>query len=193
MKVVSILIDGLVPQEEFSLEITTSESEGAINGSTSHKDRLTLNSNSLDIVRNLCERFHLVVQHLRTRHAGREPLQIIDEYDVQDLFRALLQLHFDDIRPEEWTPSYAGSASRTDFLLKREQIFIEVKKTRNGLGDKELGSQLIADIHHYKTHPDCKLLFCFVYDPEKKIKNPRGLEDDINLDEGNHAHVLIRS
>ncbi|MCJ7444855.1 MAG: hypothetical protein MUO26_10050 [Methanotrichaceae archaeon] len=190
---ISILIDGLIPQEEYSLEITMSESEVAIDSFKSSRDRLTLNSGSLDLVRKICERFPLIVQHLKTRHADREPLQIKDEYDVQYLFRALLQLHFDDIRPEEWIPSYSGAASRTDFLLKREQIFIEVKKTRNGLDDRELGNQLIVDIHHYKAHPDCKMLICFVYDPEKKIKNPSGIENDINLSEENDAQVLIRS
>ena len=28
---------------------------------------------------------------------------------------------FDDIRPEEYTPSYAGGSSRIDFLLKDEK------------------------------------------------------------------------
>jgi len=31
-----------------------------------------------------------------------------------------------------------------------------------------------------ENHPDCKQLKCFVYDPENRIENPRGLEDDIN-------------
>ena len=39
-----------------------------------------------------------------------------------------------------------------DFLLKNEEISIEVKMTRDGLKDKELGEQLIIDIakRHYK-------------------------------------------
>lgn len=41
-----------------------------------------------------------------------------DEYDVQDLPHALLLLYFDDVRAEEWTPSYAGKSARMDFLLK---------------------------------------------------------------------------
>ena len=56
--------------------------------------------------------------------------EIKDEYDVQDLLNALLRLNFDDVRPEEYTPSYAGSSTRVDFLLKKEKIVIEVKKTR---------------------------------------------------------------
>ena len=90
------------------------------------------------------------------------------------------KLHFDDIRPEEWTPSYAGSASRVDFLLKQEKIIIEVKKTRTKLRDREVGEQLIIDIDRYKSHPNCDTLICFVYDPDSLINNPVGLENDLN-------------
>ncbi|MCM1235590.1 MAG: hypothetical protein NC489_36285, partial [Ruminococcus flavefaciens] len=124
--------------------------------------------------------FHKVVRQLRYRHSNRSALEIKDEYDVQDLLHALLKLYFDDIRPEEWTPSYAGSSSRVDFLLKNEKLVIEVKKTREGLEDKELGEQLIIDIDKYKAHPDCEKLVCFVYDPEERIHNPVGIMNDLN-------------
>ena len=65
---------------------------------------------------------------MKNRHDKRAPLEIDDEYDVQDALHAILKLHFKDIREEEYTPSYAGSSSRVDFLLKEEQIVIEVKK-----------------------------------------------------------------
>jgi hypothetical protein len=136
--------------------------------------------NTLKAIEQICSRFHLVARQIRSRHANRETLQIEDEYDVQDLFHALLVVEFDDIRPEEWAPSYAGATSRTDFLLKQEQIMIEIKKTRKNLGAREVGEQLIIDIQRYKVHPDCKSLICFVYDPEGWIPNPRGIENDLN-------------
>ena len=124
-------------------------------------------------------RFHDIARQLRSRYDARETLDVKDEYDVQDLLHALLRLHFDDIRPEEWPPSYAGSSSRMDFLLKNEQVVVEVKKTSNKLRDKKIGEQLIVDIAKYQEHPDCKSLLCFVYDPEGKIENPKGLENDL--------------
>lgn len=138
---------------------------------------------AIEIIENLCERFHLVVRQLKARHDNRETLAVEDEYDVQDLLHSLLTLYFDDIRPEEWTPSYAGGSSRMDFLLKQEQIVIEVKKTRKTLGAKEIGEQLIIDIKKYEAHPDCTKLFCFVYDPEGWIANPRGIENDLNRED----------
>ncbi len=145
--------------------------------------------NSLVTIENLCRRFHLVARQLRSRHDSRDTINVEDEYDVQDLFHALLILEFDDIRPEEWTPSYAGSASRTDFLLKQERIVVEIKKTRKELGAKQVGEQLIIDIKRYKSHPDCKALICFVYDPEGRIANPRGIENDLN---GEHEGVDVK-
>ena len=147
---------------------------------------------SVHMVEHIYKRFHLVARQLHIRHDGRSTLDIEDEYDVQDLLHALLKLYFDDIRPEEWTPSYAGASSRMDFLLKNESIVIEVKKTRKGLGAKELGEQLIVDIERYQSHPSCKTLLCFVYDPEGKIPNPQGLENDLSRKEDSFTvKVLI--
>jgi hypothetical protein len=144
------------------------------------KANYTENANPIDLVCNLCERFHLIARQLRANRKDRSLLDVSDEYDLQYLFHALLYLHFSDIRPEEWTPSYAGSSARMDFLLKPEQIVIETKMSRKGLGAKELGNELIEDIARYQAHPDCKVLICFVYDPGGLIANPRGVENDLN-------------
>lgn len=126
------------------------------------------------------ERFHQVAKQLRLRREGRSTLDVNDEYDVQDLFHALLRIPFEDVRPEEWAPSYAGGASRMDFLLPEIEAVVEIKKSRPGLSAKELGEQLIIDIAKYKKHPNCRTLFCFVYDPDGRIANPRGIENDLN-------------
>ena len=135
------------------------------------------------------ENFHKVVRKLKNRYNNRNTKNIEDEYDVQDLLFAILQMFFRDIRKEEWTPSYAGNSSRVDFLLKEEKVVIEVKKTRKGMKDKDLGEQLIIDISKYKVHPDCQRLICFVYDPEGRIINPEGIIKD--LEEDNEGFVKI--
>ncbi|QDH81616.1 hypothetical protein FKX85_17200 [Echinicola soli] len=140
---------------------------------------------------NLFDKFHQIVRQLRYRYDSRETLNVHDEYDMQNLLHSLLHLYFDDIRPEEWTPSYAGKSSRMDFLLKDYKIIIEVKKTRKGLTERELGTQLIDDIARYKSHPDCETLLCFTYDPEGLIGNPRGLENDLNRQEENGLNVKV--
>lgn len=147
---------------------------------------------TIAILERICLKFHAVARQLRSRHAARSTLEVDDEYDVQDLLHALLRIHFDDIRPEESSPSYAGSGSRLDFLLKDEKIVVEVKKARKGLTDKRLGEELIIDIAKYEHHPDCQLLFCFVYDPEGLIGNPVGLERDLEAHSGNlNVRVIV--
>jgi hypothetical protein len=131
-------------------------------------------------LKSIIDRFHLFATQLKNRYNNRPTITVDDEYDLQDLMNALLRINFEDVRKEEYTPSYAGGSTRIDFLLKREKILIEVKKTRPTLKDKEIGNQLILDIAHYKSHPDCRHLICFVYDPDNLILNPRGLEDDLN-------------
>jgi len=98
----------------------------------------------------LADSFHRTALRLRTRHADREPFLINDEYDVQDLFSALLETRFEDVRREEWGPSYAGGATRVDFFLKSECVLLETKMTRDGLSDRRVGEELIIDIAHYK-------------------------------------------
>ena len=145
----------------------------------------------LAAVQKLCSRFHPVAKQLRRRHCNRSTLEINDEYDVQDLLHALLKVDFEDIRPEEWTPSYAGKSARMDFLIKDHQIVVEIKKARQGLADKEVGEQLIVDIARYRTHADCRKLVCFVYDPEEHISNPAGLERDLSCREESLEVVVI--
>jgi len=145
----------------------------------------------LFLLNTITDRFHLVAKQLRQRYNDRETLDVKDEYDTQDFLHALLRIFYEDIRSEEWNPSYAGGATRSDFLLKKEKIVIEVKKTRSGLKSKQLGEQLIIDIAKYKTHPDCELLYCFVYDPEGYINNPRGIEADLNS-ESKEMKVVVK-
>ena len=144
-------------------------------------------------IERICNQFHRIARQLRHRHDSRSTLEVADEYDVQDLIHALLLLDFDDVRPEEWTPSYAGAASRMDFLLKKERIVLEVKRARKGLLAKEVGDQLLVDSQRYKVHPDCKVLLCFVYDPEGLVGNPRGIENDLTRANGDMpVRVYIR-
>jgi len=102
-----------------------------------------------------------------------------DEFDVQDLLHALLRIQFDDIGTDEWSPSYAGGAPRTTFLLNDGRLAVIVKKTRPGLTAKDLTEQLRVDAERYRSHDRCTTLLCFIYDPEGRIGNPRSLETNL--------------
>ncbi|MEK6410404.1 MAG: hypothetical protein AABN34_26070 [Acidobacteriota bacterium] len=136
---------------------------------------------SVRLIAAIGERFSEVSRQMQKRHGvGRTTLTVNDEYDAQDLFHSLLRLFFDDVRKEEWTPSYAGSASRMDFLLPAYKIALELKHTRQSLSTKDLGDELIVDVSHYRTHGSVRSLVCLVFDEKRYVDNPRGLERDLS-------------
>lgn len=71
----------------------------------------------------------------------------------QDHLHALLRLHFDDVREEEWAPSYGGSRTRMDFLLKRARMVVETKMTRDRLDQAKVVDELVIDKAHYRQAP----------------------------------------
>ncbi|MEO5864990.1 MAG: hypothetical protein ABIQ79_08145 [Nitrospiraceae bacterium] len=133
-------------------------------------------SDPLGPVKAVCCRFHAVVRQLRLRGEYRATLSVEDEIDAQDLLHALLRTQFDNIDTDEWTPSYLGGSLRTTFLLNDGRLAVIVKKTRPGLNAKDLTDQLRIDTERYRSHDRCTTLLCFMYDPEGRIGNPRGLE-----------------
>lgn len=116
---------------------------------------------------------------LTHRRRGAPALSFSTEYDVQDLLHALLRPWVADIRPEEFTPSYAGSSTRMDFLLPAHGLVLELKFVRDRTHAKNIGNELIIDIEHYRRHPDCNTLWCVIYDPESQLKNAEGLRKDL--------------
>ncbi|WCJ60723.1 hypothetical protein NXS98_06235 [Fontisphaera persica] len=132
------------------------------------------------LVESICRRFPLFAKQLQRRHDKRKTFPLEDEYDVQDLMHALLRLHFDDVRPEETTPSRGGSSARMDFLLMPEEVVVEVKMTRKNLGQRDVAAQLAEDKERYRAHPHCRTLICFVYDPEGYCDKPTALERDLS-------------
>jgi hypothetical protein len=75
-----------------------------------------------------------------------------------------------------------------DFLLKASQTVVEVKYD---VADKQVGDQLLVDIQRYSRHPECKTLACLVYDPNGRIKNPRGLKRDLGELSTNKLKVIV--
>ncbi len=136
-------------------------------------------------------KFRKIAVALQRRYNNRDTLKIDDEYDVQDLLSVLLILYFNDVRKEEWTPSYAGSCVRMDFLIKDIDTVIEVKMTRNSMTPKKLGEELLVDVEKYQAHPNCKFLYCFVYDPEMRIANPNGIISDLEERHKGFLRVII--
>jgi hypothetical protein len=134
----------------------------------------------LTLVRGLPRAMHPFIH----RRRGANSLSFESEYDIQDLLHSQLRPWVADIRPEEFTPSYAGTSTRMDFLLPAHKMVLETKRVRDKSHAKKIGDELIIDIEHYRRHKDCDHLWCVVYDPQQVIQNPSGLISDI---EGNRS------
>ena len=145
----------------------------------------TLQPSSIeDLLQTLLRRLPRAMYPLAYRRKDARSLTFESEYDIQDLLHSQLRPWVADIRPEEFTPSYAGSATRMDFLLPKHRLVIEVKRVRDKSHATKVGDELIVDIEHYRRHPDCDRLWCAVYDPRLLIQNPSGMISDL---EGRHS------
>jgi hypothetical protein len=106
---------------------------------------------------------------------------IRDEHDLQVMVEALLRILFEDVRREDDVPSKAGANSRVDFVLPEAGVVVETKMTRANLTASRLGEELLVDAGRYPGHPNCSAIVAYIYDPDGRIENPRGLERDLTV------------
>jgi hypothetical protein len=114
------------------------------------------------------------------RRKDKTPYTVEDEYDVQDLFYAMLLPALPDLEPEDTTIKHAGSFKEIDFVSRQGRIAIEIKHIGDEKEAKKVARQLKEDIESYHIHPACKTLINFIYDPEHHIREPRILERDLS-------------
>jgi hypothetical protein len=123
----------------------------------------------------LLHRLPLVIRQLRWRQGDQPPYRVDDERDLEDLLRAMLALHFDDVRLESRTPHYS-SVTRTDLLLAAQGIALTVKYARAGLREPQLAEQWQEDIAYYRQRGSCRKLVGYIYDPEGLVRDRQMLE-----------------
>jgi len=127
----------------------------------------------IQIIRNWAN----MISSFKQRRSDIKPIVVTNEYELQYLLEGILRLLFEDVRPEPHTLNYGNKSNRVDFILPKQKILIETKMTRQGLDGKKLHEELIIDKEHYRRYPGIENILCFVYDPERKIKNPEGIKD----------------
>lgn len=84
--------------------------------------------------------------------------------DLDVLLRALLPIHFDDVRPEVRTPRYAAG-NRLAFRLPEIEAVLVPHSVGPGVGEEKLTRRRIEDVDQYRDR--CRLLVFFVFDPER--------------------------
>jgi hypothetical protein len=57
---------------------------------------------------------------------------------------------------------------------------------------RRLVEELNIDKAHYRQHPDCQTLVCFVYDPDGRVDNAAALETDLaGVDAGLTTTIVV--
>ncbi len=133
----------------------------------------------LEFVRKSCTRFHSVARQLRLRREYRPTLDVEDERDVQDLLYALLRYELDEVSAHEWVPQYQQPIPSVALVLPRHRLAVVAKKTKTGCGPRELTQQLAIDGQEFSPSAGYQTIVYFIYDPDGRIGNPRGLEADL--------------
>jgi hypothetical protein len=154
---------------------------------------VTAEAQCLFVLEKILLGFHRFCLQLERRKRNREGLKVVGEYDVQDLLLPLLRLTFSDVRSEESVPSEAGSNSRIDFLIQDHGIAIEVKYVRRSGDDARIGDEMLADRARYFSHPNCKQLVFFVYDPNTLLDNAQGMISGVANDGPNQPVRVVVS
>jgi hypothetical protein len=142
---------------------------------------------AMTLLEPLLRRLPLLIRQLRWRQGNEPPFRVQDERDLEDIVRAVLPLHFDDVRLESRTPRYSPR-TRTDFLLPRAKMAITVKYVRDDVREPQLRDQWQEDIAYYQGRRGCRVLVGFIYDPRGLLHEGRILQtmlaegaDDLEL------------
>ncbi|MEW1991218.1 hypothetical protein [Microbacterium sp. NPDC078849] len=125
------------------------------------------------------------------RRVDQVSLVMAKEYDLQDAVENALRLVYDDVRPEETAPTFAGSATIPDFLLPDVRTAIEIKVTRSGRRTVDLRNEIILDSTTYLTHPDVHRMVFVVYDLVNMIDNPAGFERQLSTPINDHPRDTL--
>ncbi|HEX3151133.1 MAG TPA: DUF2321 domain-containing protein [Gemmataceae bacterium] len=86
--------------------------------------------------------------------------------DLDVLVRAVLQIHFDDVRPELRTPRYA-LGNCTAFHLPEIEAVVVPHHVGSGIEEDELSRRWEEDVHTYRDR--CRTLVFFLFDPERRL------------------------
>lgn len=147
-------------------------------GVTSYGQKIRLlthvpTKNPLQNIEQILESFTTCVGRLIHRGYGRQAIEMANEYDVQDLLYVMIKPLFPGLECEEYTPKYAGSHKRVDFVISEIGVVIEVKYVRDKHHAKTIFDEMKIDIESYHAHVYCDMLIFFIYDPNLRIQDAK--------------------
>src|SRR4051794_9154632 len=122
-------------------------------------------ADTLVLLETVLRRLPDAIRQLRDRHDGRSTLRVEDVYDLEDFVRAVLHLHFDDVRCERRTPRYS-QGMRTDFVVGPERIAVGVKLVDTAADVERVAAEVRDDVAYYERQTDRGGFVALIFDPE---------------------------
>jgi REase_DpnII-MboI len=151
----------------------------------------------LEYVLGVIDTFPTCADILAKRARNRPPFEIKDEYDVQDLFHALIRPAVPDLVPEDTTPKLAGKWSRLDFTSKATRLGFEIKHIKSVSHATTVRDELLVDEATYHEHPYIDTVIAFISDPHQYISTAarlvfeRDLSQDVTI-KGRTVQYVVR-
>jgi hypothetical protein len=137
--------------------------------------RPTSGGGPVALLESLLRRLPLVARQLRARTGSGVPFRIEEQRDLEDLVRALLPIHFDEICLEGRTPHY-DTGTRTDFLLHAGAVALTAKLVGRDRDERRLAAELEEDAAYYQKRTGCRTLVCLLFDLEGRLADRLRLE-----------------
>jgi hypothetical protein len=119
----------------------------------------------ISLVLDVINGFPAAASVLSKRQRGRTPFIIEDEYDLQDLFHAMVVPLISDLTPEDPASKVAGKSSRLDFISRSCRLGVELKHVKSKRHANEVREEILVDQGTYFQHPAVDSVVTFVFDP----------------------------
>lgn len=126
--------------------------------------------------------FDACVRYLNTRRSAGAIINIESEADVQDVLYLLLRPWIVDLVYESPADKSGNRYVIKDFSSAAGCFVVDAKYVRNEEHGRLISKELHDDIEMYRTHPRCKDLVFFVYDPNALIPDQRALREAIEVE-----------
>ncbi len=134
----------------------------------------------LNVINKAVDALTPAIRAFNHRERGLEPWPISCEDDVRDLLYVMIRSSISDLKPEESTPSRAGTYKFVDLFSASAKTLIEIKWIGKRGVWKRIIKEINDDIQSYHTHPYCKYLFFIIVDAVKDIPDPRLIESQLS-------------
>ena len=149
---------------------------------------------NLNLVISVLKTFPDVVSRLKYRRKNKVPLDVNDEYDVQDILYAMLKGPFSTLQYEDSMPKDGITSARADFVIHDLNTYIEAKYISKKGREKGIQDECMLDIRKYGIQEDCYKMIFFIYDPNKCIDNQFAFRASLEKDrviKGKEIEVII--